>query len=103
MATLTVTEVRNFVGGDFQMPTSPAGLALINPATGEPLGYSPAGSAAEVNAAVEAAHAAFPAWRSTPAVDRVQHLFKLKNLLEAHLDELAALITTENGKTLSEA
>ncbi|MGA7859263.1 MAG: aldehyde dehydrogenase family protein, partial [Terracidiphilus sp.] len=103
MTTLTSPEVRNFVGGKWQAPTSTPGLELRNPANGDPLGHSPAGSAAEVDAAVEAAHAAFPAWRATPAADRVQFLFKLKALLEEHLDELAAIITTENGKTLAES
>ncbi len=103
MTTLTTTEIRNFIGGKWVAPTSDAALELANPATGESLGRTPAGSAAEVGAAVEAAQAAFPAWRATPAVDRVQFLFKLKSLLEEHLDELAALITTENGKTLSES
>lgn len=103
MATLTSPEVRNFIGGNWTAPTSPAGLELLNPATGEALGHSPTGSVAEVDAAVQAAHAAFASWRSTPAVDRVQYLFKLKALLEDHLDELAALMTTENGKTLAES
>jgi malonate-semialdehyde dehydrogenase (acetylating)/methylmalonate-semialdehyde dehydrogenase len=103
MATLIATEIRNFFAGQWQAPTSEAGLELTNPATGEPLGRSPAGSAAEVDAAVNAAHAAFPSWRATPAADRVQFLFKLKNLLEEHFDELAAIITTENGKTLAES
>jgi len=103
MATLTTTEVRNFIGGKWLAPTSTAGLELKNPATGEPLGQSPAGSAAEVDAAAEAAQAAFASWRATPAVDRVQYLFKLKALLEDHLDELAATMTTENGKTLAES
>jgi malonate-semialdehyde dehydrogenase (acetylating)/methylmalonate-semialdehyde dehydrogenase len=103
MTTIVTTEIRNFIAGQWVVPSSAVGLELINPATGEPIGRSPVGSAAEVDAAVQAAHAAFPAWRSTPAPDRVQFLFKLKNLLEAHLDELAALMTTENGKTLSES
>jgi malonate-semialdehyde dehydrogenase (acetylating)/methylmalonate-semialdehyde dehydrogenase len=103
MTTLTTTEIRNFIGGRWVAPTSDAGLELTNPATGEPLGRSPEGSAVEVDAAVQAAQAAFPAWRTTPAVDRVQFLFKLKAILEDHLDELAALITTENGKTLGES
>ena len=103
MTSLTTTEIRNFIGGHWAVSTSDTGLELANPATGEPLGRTPAGSAAEVDAAVQAAHAAFPAWRATPAVDRVQFLFRLKALLEEHLDELAALITTENGKTLSES
>ncbi len=103
MATLVTTEVRNFIAGRWVAPSGGPGLELFNPATGEPLGHSPAGSPAEVDAAVAAAQAAFPAWRSSPAADRVQFLFKLKNLLETHFDQLAALITTENGKTLAEA
>jgi malonate-semialdehyde dehydrogenase (acetylating)/methylmalonate-semialdehyde dehydrogenase len=103
MTTLTTTEIRNFIAGQWTVPTSAAGLALTNPATGESLGNSPAGSPAEVDAAVQAAQSAFPAWRATPAADRIQFLFKLKTLLEEHFDELAALITTENGKTLSES
>ena len=47
--------------------------------------------------------AAFPAWRRTPPEERIQYLFKLKQLLEDHVEELARLITTENGKTLTEA
>ena len=103
MTTLTSLEIRNFVGGKWQSATSAPGLELTNPATGEPLGQSPSGSAAEVDAAVQAAQSAFPAWRATPPGDRVQFLFKLKNLLESHFDELAAIITTENGKTLAES
>ncbi len=103
MTTLTTTEIRNFIGGRWVTPTSDAALELANPATGEPLGRTPAGSAEEVDAAVQAAQAAFPGWRAMPAADRVQFLFKLKALLEEHLDELATLITTENGKTLSES
>ncbi|HUN84362.1 MAG TPA: CoA-acylating methylmalonate-semialdehyde dehydrogenase [Terracidiphilus sp.] len=99
----TLQEVRNFVAGQWTAPTSTPGIELLNPATGQPLGQSPAGSPAEVEAAVDAAHAAFPAWRATAAGDRVQYLFKLKSLLEIHFDELAALITTENGKTLAES
>jgi malonate-semialdehyde dehydrogenase (acetylating) / methylmalonate-semialdehyde dehydrogenase len=103
MATLASFEIRNFVGGNWQASSTEPGIDLTNPATGEPLGQSPTGSAAEVDAAVHAAHAAFPAWRAIPAGDRVQFLFKLKNLLEAHFEELAAVITTENGKTLAES
>src|SRR6202142_2814429 len=60
-------------------------------------------TSADVDAAVQAAAAAFPAWRRTPPGERVQYLFKLKNLLEEHIDELSRLITMENGKTFGEA
>jgi malonate-semialdehyde dehydrogenase (acetylating)/methylmalonate-semialdehyde dehydrogenase len=56
-----------------------------------------------VNAAVEAAAAAFPEWRRTPPEDRIQPLFKLKVLLEEHIDELSRMITQENGKTFTES
>jgi malonate-semialdehyde dehydrogenase (acetylating)/methylmalonate-semialdehyde dehydrogenase len=76
---------------------------VINPATAELLARTPLSTAADVDAAVQAAADAFPAWRRTPPGERVQYLFKLKNLLEEHLGEIARLITEENGKTLAEA
>jgi len=103
MTAIASPSIHNLVGGKWVTSTGPAGIELANPATGEALGRSPAGSAAEVDAAVQAAHAAFASWRSVPAVDRVQYLFRLKVLLEEHLDELARLITIENGKTLAES
>ncbi len=59
--------------------------------------------AAEVTRAIDAAQAAYPEWRRTPAEDRIQPLFKLKMLLEEHQDDLARVITQENGKTFAEA
>src|SRR5262249_9669958 len=74
-----------------------------NPATGERLGACPVGTAADVNAAVKAARAAFPAWRDTPTPVRARYLFDLRNLLEQHFEELAAICTQEHGKTLEES
>jgi len=76
---------------------------ILNPATGESLGKVPISDAAEVTKAIDAAAAAYPAWRRTPPEDRIQPLFKLKQLLEDHLDEISRLITQENGKTFTEA
>src|SRR3974390_1523353 len=103
MTAIASPSIHNLIGAKWVNSTSPAGIELANPATGEPLGQSPAGSAAEGDAAVQAAHAAFASGRNVPAADRVQYLFKLKALLEEHLDELARLITIENGKTLAES
>src|ERR1700761_7006290 len=103
MATLTTPAIRNFIGGAWQSSARDPRPALPTPAPGAPLAQSPAGFSAEVDAAAKAAQAAFPAWRATPPGDRIQFLFKLKALLEKHFDELAAIITTENGKTLVEA
>src|SRR5579859_5225306 len=103
MTAIASPAIHNLIGGKWVTSTSPAGIELSNPATGESLGNSPAGSPAEVDAAVQAAHSAFASWRAVPAADRVQYLFKLKTLLEEHIDQLASLITIENGKTLTES
>jgi malonate-semialdehyde dehydrogenase (acetylating) / methylmalonate-semialdehyde dehydrogenase len=76
---------------------------VINPANGEKLARVPLGAKKDVDAAVQAAASAFPEWRRTPPEERIQYLFKLKQLLETHLDELAQICTQENGKTLAES
>lgn len=98
-----VTKVPNYVGGHWVQSRSEEWGDVVNPATGKLIATVPLSGAAEVNAAVEAAAAAFPEWRRTPPEDRIQPLFKLKYLLEEHVDELARIITCENGKTLAEA
>jgi malonate-semialdehyde dehydrogenase (acetylating) / methylmalonate-semialdehyde dehydrogenase len=97
------TEVRNCIGGNWSVPRARQFTAVTNPATGEDIARTPDTDAAGVEQAVKAAAAAFPAWRKTPAGERIQGLFRLKQLLEAQLEELARIITIENGKTLAEA
>jgi malonate-semialdehyde dehydrogenase (acetylating) / methylmalonate-semialdehyde dehydrogenase len=99
----TVSSVRNFVNGNHESSASDQSVDVVNPATGELLARTPLSDASDVDRAVRAASAAFPAWRRTPPGERVQYLFKLRSLLIEHLDELARLITLENGKTLAEA
>jgi len=98
-----VTDLQNYIGGAWRRSSSAEFFDVSNPATGELLARTPMSASADVDAAVRAAAAAFPAWRRIPAGERVQYLFKLKNLLEEHIDELSRLITTENGKTFGEA
>ena len=76
---------------------------VFNPATGEVAARVPLAGADEVRAAVAAAAAAFPGWAATPPVRRARVMFKFKALIEAHADELAAIITAEHGKVLSDA
>ena len=76
---------------------------VINPATCGVLAKVPLSDASDVASAVDAASAAYPEWRRTPPEDRIQPLFKLKQLMEEHLDDFGRLITQENGKTLAEA
>src|SRR5438094_2922162 len=96
-------QLANYVGGRWQRASSTEFLSVLNPATNEILAEVPLSSERDVAAAIEAAQAAFPEWRRTPPEERIQYLFKLKQLLEDHLEELARLITMENGKTLTEA
>src|SRR5690348_7415324 len=103
VATATLTKVPNFINGQWIDSDATEWLDVTNPATGEVIAQTPLGSATEVAAAVEAAAAAFPEWRRTPPEDRIQPLFKLKVLLEEHIDDIARIITMENGKTFSEA
>jgi malonate-semialdehyde dehydrogenase (acetylating)/methylmalonate-semialdehyde dehydrogenase len=93
----------NFVGGTWQRADARENVAVHNPATGEVITSAPLSEGAAVGRAVEAAQKALPAWRRTPAGDRIQPLFRLKALLDAHFTEVAKLITQECGKTLGEA
>jgi malonate-semialdehyde dehydrogenase (acetylating)/methylmalonate-semialdehyde dehydrogenase len=97
------TQLRNFVGGQWQSTSATDTLAVTNPATGELLARAPLSGTRDVGKAVEAASAAWPAWRRVPAGDRIQPLFRLKALLDAHCAEIAKLVTLECGKTLGES
>src|SRR5258707_551603 len=101
--TATATKVPNYVNGRWVESSSKELRDVINPASGEVIASVPMSDEAEVLAAIQAAHAAFPAWRRTPAEDRIQPLFKLKMLVEEHIDDLARTNTKENGKTCTEA
>src|ERR1700758_4487488 len=95
-------KLSHYINGQWTGAQTSEWRDVVNPATGELLASVPMADAADVNAAVEAAAAAFPEWRRTPPEDRIQPLFKLKMLLEDHIDEIARIITLENGKTFAE-
>src|SRR5262249_28759299 len=93
----------NYIGARWQAPASTTQLPIHNPATRELLTNVPLSSATDVDTAVRAASDALPAWRRTPPGERIQPLFRLKALLDAHAPELARIITMECGKTLTES
>lgn len=76
---------------------------VFNPATGEVANQVALGNADDLEAAISAAQKAFPGWAETPPLTRARILFKARDLIEAHQDELAAIITAEHGKVLSDA
>jgi malonate-semialdehyde dehydrogenase (acetylating) / methylmalonate-semialdehyde dehydrogenase len=97
------TQLPNHIGGQWKNSRATEFLKVVNPASNELLAEVPVSPEREVVEAIEAAAAAFPEWRRTPPEERIQYLFKMKQLLEEHLEELARLITLENGKTIGES
>jgi len=98
-----ILRVSQYINGRWVESNAAEWQDVVNPATGEVLAKVPLTDAAEVSGAIEVAAAAYPDWRRTPPEDRIQPLFKLKALLEEHINDLARIITQENGKTLTEA
>jgi malonate-semialdehyde dehydrogenase (acetylating)/methylmalonate-semialdehyde dehydrogenase len=96
-------EVRNFVGGRWEERDGQAIEPVYDPATGQVIAETPLSSREDVDRAVKAAEAAFPAWSTTPVVKRTQVLFRYKMLLEEHFEELRDLVTLENGKDAKDA
>src|SRR6202000_2551150 len=93
----------HFINGKMVEGTSGRFADVFNPALGSVSARVPLASVAEVDAAVAAASAAFPAWSETAPIKRARVLFKFKELLDRHHDELAELITREHGKVFSDA
>ncbi|ONA06191.1 NADP-dependent succinate-semialdehyde dehydrogenase [Burkholderia pseudomallei] len=94
---------RAFVAGEWQAADGGATLEVRNPATGALIGTVPAMGAAETRRAIDAANAAWPAWRKKTAKERAAILRKWHDLMIAHADDLALILTTEQGKPLVEA
>jgi malonate-semialdehyde dehydrogenase (acetylating)/methylmalonate-semialdehyde dehydrogenase len=95
--------LQNYINGQWCDATAMTYLDVTNPATCEVLAQVPLSRAEDVDRAAQAAATAFQDWRKTPPTQRVQCLFKLKELLEEHFDDLACTITLECGKTLAES
>lgn len=93
----------NYVNGEWQRSSSANTLEVHNPATAEVLSHVPLSAKDEVASAVDAAQQAYLEWRHMPVTQRIQPLFKLKMLLEEHIDAIATIITQECGKTFKES
>ena len=93
------TTIMNYFGGTWQASTSEEQLDIVNPATAKRIGKVPLSSSEEVDLAVKEASAAYQVWKRVPPTERIQYLFRLKDLLETHFDEISCTITIENGKT----
>lgn len=94
---------RCYVNGAWITAAAGGSVAVHNPATGETLGHVPSMDAADTRYAIESAHAAFPAWRARTAAERAAVLRRLHALMLEHRDDLAIIMTAEQGKPLAEA
>lgn len=104
IATETAIEtVKFYVNGKWEVPAGHELHPITNPATGRVIARTAYANSADIDRVARAAHEAFLKWREVPVVDRVQILYRYKDLLEKHADELAHTLTSENGKTLEDA
>jgi malonate-semialdehyde dehydrogenase (acetylating) / methylmalonate-semialdehyde dehydrogenase len=98
-----VEAVKSLVGGRWEVSTSARVGKVYNPSTGRVIAHVPLSTAADVDRAVGAAAAALPAWAATPVVERAQVMFRFRELIVRHAEELARSVTREHGKTLAES
>ncbi|GGH79857.1 malonate-semialdehyde dehydrogenase (acetylating)/methylmalonate-semialdehyde dehydrogenase [Pullulanibacillus pueri] len=103
MTTKTVQRLKNYINGEWVAITGTETEIVPNPATGEPMAEVPLSSREDVDRAVQAATTAFESWSNVAVPKRARVLFKYHQLLMAHYEELAELITKENGKSIGEA
>ena len=99
----TVKNVPVLINGTWRELDTPSFEKVYNPSTGQVIAHTPLCSVEDVNEVVQVAKDALFAWSQTPAVERARTMFRLRNLIEHHFEELAALITREHGKTLAES
>lgn len=92
-----------FINGEYVMSKTEKYTDAFNPSTGEVIAKVPCCTVEEVESAIDAAKAAYPGWSSTPVIKRVQILYKLRDLIVEHMDELTELVARENGKNWAEA
>ncbi|APR97388.1 methylmalonate-semialdehyde dehydrogenase [Pandoraea thiooxydans] len=103
MSNADIPVINHYIGGQLRAGQSGREADVFNPAEGAVSARVALASEAEVDAAVAAARAAWPAWAATAPLKRARILFNFKALLEQHHDELARLITSEHGKVFSDA
>jgi len=98
-----IQKLKPFIGGQFVESATKKYMDVYDPSAGEVIAQAPCCTKDEVEQAIAAAKAAYPGWSNTPAPKRAQIMFKLRNLIEEHMDELTMMVARENGKAWSEA
>ena len=96
-------KLKYHAGGQWRKSTTDTYMPCYNPSTGEVIAYAPQCTTEEVEATIQAAVEAYPKWADTPVNKRVQVLFRMKHLIDKHMEELTYLLARENGKKWMEA
>lgn len=96
-------KLKNYINGEWMESKTEKFLNVENPGTGAILAKVPLSTREEVNSAVRAAQEGYKKWRETSVLERAKYFYKLRDLVEKHLEELAVLITKEHGKVLTES
>jgi malonate-semialdehyde dehydrogenase (acetylating)/methylmalonate-semialdehyde dehydrogenase len=99
----SVQTLKFYVNGKWEDAAGTTTHPITNPATGEVIAHVPYATAAQVDRVARLAHDAFLKWREVPVIDRVQVFYRYKTLLEKHVEDVARVLSTENGKTLEDA
>ena len=100
---MSLPVLKNYINDEWVDAESDVTGDVWNPATGEKIAVVPYGNQADVDKAVAAAKAAFPAWRKTPPLSRARYLFRLKDAFEENFEDIARTLTREQGKVIDEA
>jgi len=95
--------LKNYVNGEWVESKSTESLDVENPATTETLAVCPMSTVEEIQEAIQAANEAYPEWRETPPVTRARYLFRLRDLMEQHFEDIARIMTMEHGKNVDES
>ena len=98
-----IKRLKYFAGGEWKESKTEKYMPVYNPSTGEVQAEAPCCTQAEVNEAIAAAKAAFPEWAKTPVIKRAQVLYKFRDLVIEHMDELTEICAREHGKNWSES
>ena len=93
----------NYIDGEFKPSISDRRLKIYNPALDEVIGEVPIATADEMSEAIDSAYEAFHRWREIPITKRIQYLFRIKEILENHFEEISRVVTQNHGKTIHEA
>ncbi len=96
-------DCHNYIGGAWVPAAAGASMPVLNPRHGKVMGHVTLSTRDDIDAAVAAAEAALPGWQATPIKERAQIMFRLKELMERDREELAWLVSHENGKDMAQA